>query len=69
MAVINAYVDANLALGKIGSAALISGAVEVKAIQSFTIGASDSASSVYRVFKGIPSDAIITPKSDQLIPV
>ena len=60
MAVINAYVDANLALGKIGNAALISGAVEVKAIQSFTIGASDSASSVYRVFKGIPSDAIIT---------
>jgi hypothetical protein len=59
MAVINAYVDANLALGKIGSAALINGVPKITVIQSFTIGASDSAASVYRVFKGIPSDAII----------
>ena len=59
MAVVNAYVDANVSAGKLGSAALVGGVPVIKAIQSFAIGASDSASSVYRVFKGIPSDAIV----------
>ena len=59
MAVVNAYVDTNVVAGKLSSAALVGGVPVIKAIQSFAIGASDSASSVYRVFKGIPSDAIV----------
>ena len=59
MAVINGYVDANVAAGKLGNAALVTGAAPIVAIQSFAIGASDSAASIYRVFKGVPSDAII----------
>ena len=62
MAVVNAYVDANLAATppKLGSAALVSGAASFTVVQAWQIAAADSASSVYRVFKGIPSDAIIT---------
>ena len=59
MAVVNAYVDTNVVAGKLSSAALVGGVPVIRAIQSFAIGASDSASSVYRVFKGIPSDAIV----------
>ena len=62
MAVYNNYVDANLVATppKIGNAALISGVPEYVAVQSFVIDAADSAASIYRIFKGIPSDAIIT---------
>lgn len=61
MAVINNYVDANLVLGKLGSAALVSGVTEFEAVQSWVVGAADYTPSapIYRVFKGIPSDAII----------
>ena len=59
MAVYNGYVDANLAAGKIGNAALIDGVGQFTAIQSFVIAAADSAGSIYRVFKEVPSDAIV----------
>ena len=58
----NNYVDANLVLGKIGNAALVGGVPLIAAVQSWVIGATDYATStpIYRVFKDIPSDAIIT---------
>ena len=58
----NNYVDANLVLGKIGSAALVGGVPLIAAVQSWVIGATDYVTStpIYRVFKDIPSDAIIT---------
>ena len=61
MAVINNYVDANLAAtpAKIGNAALVSGVKVYSAVQSFVIASTDSAASIYRIFKGIPADAII----------
>ena len=57
----NDYVDTNLLAGKLGNAAVVGGVQKITAIQSFTVGASDYATSapVYRVFKAIPSDAII----------
>ena len=57
----NDYVDTNILAGKLANAALVSGAARISAIQSFVVGASDYATSAprYRVFKGIPSDAII----------
>ena len=62
MAVINNYVNANLSATPktLGAAAQVSGVPVYEAIQSFVIGSSDSAGSIYRVFKGIPADAIIT---------
>jgi len=61
MAVINDYVDANVisSVGKLTSAAFVSGVPEICAVQAFTVAATDSASSIYRIFKGIPADAII----------
>ena len=58
----NAYVDTNLIAGKLAQAALVSGVTKYVAIQSWVVGAADYATStpVYRVFKGIPSDAIVT---------
>lgn len=59
-ALINAYVDVNLAAGKLGSNTAISGGIAKLAIQSFAVAASDSAGSVYRVFKGLSPDIIIS---------
>lgn len=57
----NDYVDTNILAGKLTSAALCSGAAVIDAVQSWVIGATDYATStpIYRVFKGIPSDAIV----------
>ena len=60
MAVYNNYVNANLVLGKIGSASLIGGVQQITAIQEWGVAAGDDAGSIYRVFPNIPSDAIIT---------
>ena len=60
MALINNYVDTNILAGKVENAALVSGVQKFTAIQSFAVALADSAASIYRVFKGIPSDAIIT---------
>jgi hypothetical protein len=59
MAVYNNYVDANLVLGKITEAPFAQGSKVFSVVQSFVVAAADSASSIYRVFPGIPSDAII----------
>jgi hypothetical protein len=59
MAVYNDYVDANLVLKKLGNAPLVSGAAVITAIQAWSVAATDDATSVYRVFPNIPSDAII----------
>ena len=59
MAVVNNYVDTNVLAGKLGNAALVGGAVPIVAVQAWVVDAADSAASIYRVFKGIPSDAII----------
>lgn len=56
----NNYVDVDILAGKLASASHNRGAKLVSAVQSFVIGATDTAGSIYRVFKGIPSDAIIT---------
>ena len=59
MAVYNNYVDANLVLGKITEAPFAQGSKVFSVVQSFVVAAADSASSIYRVFPAIPSDAII----------
>ena len=60
MALDNTYADADLAAGKLGSAAHINGAVKLTAVQSWAVAAADAAGKVYRVFPDIPTDAIIT---------
>lgn len=59
MAIINGYVDANLSAGKLASASNVSGVVIYSAVQSFVVGSTDQAGSIYRLFKGIPSDSIV----------
>lgn len=60
MGLVNAYVDADLVAGKLASASRVSGVAVFQAIQSFVVGSTDTAGSIYRIFKGIPSDSIIT---------
>ena len=59
MAVYNNYVDTNILAGKLANAALVSGVVQVTAVQKWSIAAGDDATSIFRVFKGIDSDSII----------
>ncbi len=59
MAVINAYVDADVVAGKLGGAIGVRGNKAVHLIQSFTIASTDQAGSIYRVFKGVSPDMII----------
>lgn len=59
MAIVNAYVDANLVVGKIGNAVAVAGNVTKTAIQSFVVASTDAAGSVYRIFKGLSPDIII----------
>jgi hypothetical protein len=54
------YADADLAAGKLGSAAHVGGVQEFCAIQAFAVAAADAAGTIYRVFPDIPSDAIVT---------
>ena len=57
----NNYVNPVLVSGKLDSAARVSGVPLITAVVSWVVGASDYASTtpIYRVFKDIPSDAII----------
>lgn len=59
MAVINAYVDANVALGKLANNTALQGGAVKSAIQSFVVGSTDAAGSIYRVFKGMSPDIVI----------
>lgn len=59
MAIINAYVDANLALGKLGVNTQVHGGIVKTAIQSFVVGSTDQAGSVYRIFKALSPDIVI----------
>lgn len=60
MAVINGYVDANIALGKLGSNTVGgNGGIVKRMVQSFVVGSTDAAGSIYRVFKGVSPDVII----------
>lgn len=59
MAVVNVYADANIALGKLASNSSSPGGVLKTAICKFTVGSTDAAGSIYRVFKGMSPDIII----------
>lgn len=59
MAVINGYVDANIALGKLANNAACMGGTLKCAIQSFAVASTDAAGSIYRIFKGMSPDIII----------
>lgn len=59
MAVVNVYVDTNIAAGKLANNAACMGGKIICAIQSFVVANTDAAGSVYRVFKGISPDAVI----------
>lgn len=60
MAIVNKYVSANYAVQKLDSVGQYGpGAVISKAFAYFQPVSTDSVGSVYRLFKGIPSDAIV----------
>lgn len=59
MAVVNVYSDANLVLGKLASNTAVMGGTVKTIIQSFTVGSTDAAGSVYRVAKAMSPDSII----------
>lgn len=59
MAVINAYVDTNIAAGKLGTNTAQMGGRLMTAICCFVVASSDAAGSIYRCFKGISPDAVI----------
>lgn len=59
MAVINAYVDADLVAGKIGSAPAVTGAKIRQLVQSFAVASTDAAGSIYRIAKGVSPDTLI----------
>lgn len=60
MAVINAYVDANISVGKLANNAQSgNGGVVKRMVQSFVVGSTDAAGSIYRLFKGVSPDVII----------
>ncbi len=59
MAVINEYVDAKIVSGKLTTAARAQGTKIITAHQGFQVAAADDNASVYRLFKDIPSTAIL----------
>lgn len=59
MAVINAYVDANIVAGKLATNTAQMGGRLICAIAKFTVASTDAAGSIYRLFKGIAPDAVI----------
>lgn len=63
MAVENRYVDADVIAGKKASAALTHGAQVLQAVQTFEVAAADDNNSVYRVFKNVNPNYIITKLS------
>jgi hypothetical protein len=62
MAIVNEYVDVNLGATppKLSSNVHVVGGESKEAIVSFVIGASDQAGSIYRLFKGLSPDIIVT---------
>lgn len=58
MAVQDKYVDADLANGKLGNAALTNGSRIVGMVATEELAAGDSAASVYRFFKGVSGNLI-----------
>ena len=60
MAVENKYVDADVANGKLTSAAFITGNKDTTLIFNFEVAAADDDLSVYRIAKAIQPDLIIT---------
>lgn len=60
MAVINAYQDANYVAGKLSSAAALMGSPSRKMVATFEVAAADSDGSIFRVFKGLSPDIVIT---------
>ena len=58
MAVVNKYVNASVEAGKIANAALVNGAPMIGMVATEEITAGDSATSVYRFFKGVSGNLI-----------
>jgi len=58
MAVINDYVNADVAAGKLAAAAFVSGAQVIGVVAIAAIAAADSDGSIYRLFKGLSGDLI-----------
>ncbi len=58
MAVENKYVSTQLAAGKIGKAALVSGDKVIVMVATEEIAAADDDGSIYRFFKSVPSNLI-----------
>lgn len=59
MAVINAYIDVDIAAGKLTNNISSPGAVIKSAMVSFVVGSTDAAGSIYRIFKGMSPDIVI----------
>ena len=59
MAVINNYVDTDIVAGKLGVNTRVQGGQMRTAIQSFVVGSTDAAGSIYRIFKGMSPDIVI----------
>lgn len=60
MAVVDKYVDANVAAGKLTTAAFIHGSKTITIVATFEVAVSDEDGSVYRVAKNVPADLIPT---------
>jgi len=58
MAVENKYVNSDLAAGKVGKAAYVSGAEAYIAVAHATVAAADDNGSIYRLFKALAPDLI-----------
>lgn len=56
----NAYVNTNIAAGKIGAAAHISGSLVRKMVQTYEKVAGDTDAGILRFFKGLSPDVIIS---------
>lgn len=59
MSVINAYVEANIAAGKLAAAAQSTGAEERQILVTFNPAAADSDGSIYRIAKALSPDLIL----------
>lgn len=60
MSVINAYMDANYVAGKLADAAQLVGSPSRKMVATFEVAAADSDGSIYRVFKGLNPNIVVT---------
>jgi len=60
MAVVNAYQNTNVVAGKLADAAQLLGSPLRKMVGTFEVAAADDNGSIYRVFKGLSPDIVIT---------